>query len=328
MESVSVALCSFNGSQYIEEQLASIFKQTKLPNEIVVSDDGSTDDTVNRLYRVAQSSPVLMRIMAGQPNVGVTSNFERAITACNGSVIVLADQDDIWREDKIQRILDTFAVYPGCGYVFSDASLIDADGNDTGNGLWATIGFTGSRRYHYDRGDQLQVMLKGGNFIYGMTLAFRSRLRSLVLPFVATSTDCTHDTWISTLLSAADYRGVGLSDALVAYRQHSRQVVGAGQFKASSWRAIQSVIVANHRPDFNLANDYDALAERLLTDCTDSSNVTMLAEKALHLRKRRAIVGSSRMSRLPIIVDELFSGRYARYSSSWLSVLRDFVTER
>ena len=324
-ETISVALCTYNGEEYIEAQLASIFNQTYLPDEIIVCDDGSTDDTVKRLHRMAHLSPILLRIIEGQPHAGVTRNFERAIAACNGSIIVLADQDDIWREGKIQQILATFDAHPDCGYVFSDASLIDSEDNPLGASLWKTIGFTGSRRQLYETTDQLRVMLRGGNVVYGMSLAFRSRLRGLILPISSTTTDCTHDTWIATLLSAVGWRGVAISDALVDYRQHKKQVVGAGEFQATSWRAIKSTLASSKRPALTLADDYDALADRVRADGNHSSSITMLTEKALHLRQRRAVVGSFRLSRLPIVVGELLSGRYARYSTSWVSALRDLV---
>lgn len=320
-------MCTYNGSEFIQSQLESIFNQTLLPNEIIVSDDGSSDDTFDCLLEIAKRAPIEMRILQQSPRVGVTRNFERAIASCKGSIIVLSDQDDVWHINKIHQLVATFDSYPECGYVFSDASLIDAEGFPTGSSLWNTVGFNGSRRRRYQAGDQLQVMLRDGNFVYGMSIAFRSRHRGLVLPILANSPDCTHDTWIALLLSAANLRGVALSDTLVAYRQHERQVVGAGEFKSTSWRAIQRILSTNKRADIALAADYEAIANRLCESGINSSAVIMLAEKALHLRRRQEAISSYPLTRIMIVISELFSGRYARYSKSWSSAARDLVNK-
>ena len=96
---------------------------------------------------------------------------------------------------------------------------------------------------------------------------------------------------------------------------------------SNSWRVFQSALAANKRPALTLADDYDALPDRVRADGNHSSAVTMLAEKALHLSQRRAVVGSFRLSRLSIVVGELLSGRYARYPTSRISALCDLVEE-
>ncbi len=96
---------------------------------------------------------------------------------------------------------------------------------------------------------------------------------------------------------------------------------------SNSWRAFQSALAANKRPALTLANDYDALADRVRADGKNSSAVTMLTEKALHLCQRRAVVESFRLSRLSIVVGELLSGRYARYAAFWVAALRYLVEE-
>lgn len=326
-ETVSVAMCTYNGAEHIAAQIESIFNQSRLPDELIVSDDCSTDNTIECLQRIAKSAPLPMRVLQGRGRAGVTRNFERAINACTGSVIALADQDDVWATEKIQSMLAAFDANPGCGYVFSDAKLIDSSGESLGDAtLWRMVGFEGWRRQRYEENEQLPVMLRGGSFVYGMALAFRSHLRELLLPIAATSADCTHDTWIATLLSAAGHPGIALPKTLVAYRQHARQVVGAGVYRANSWNAIRNVLTTDRRNAHTLADDYQAMADRLRQAAPQEPGVHLLDEKALHLRQRQIALETHRLSRIPYVAIELFTGRYARYATSWKSALRDLMT--
>lgn len=325
-ETVSVAMCTYNGAEHVVAQIESIFNQSRLPDELIVSDDHSTDNTIESLQRIANTAPIPMRVLLGNGRAGVSKNFERAISACSGSVIALADQDDVWATEKIQSMLTAFDANPGCGYVFSDAKLIDSSGESLGDAtLWRMVGFAGGRRQRYEANDQLRVMLRGGSFVYGMALAFRANLRDLVLPIATTSADCTHDTWIATLLSAAGHLGIALPDTLVDYRQHARQVVGAGKYSAESWNAICHVLMTDRRTARTLADDYQAMADRLRKAGPHEAAVHLLDEKALHLRQRQIAIETARLSRMPYVATELFTGRYARYSTSWKSALRDLT---
>lgn len=326
---VSVALCTYNGATYLREQLESISRQTYPVSEIIISDDGSTDATADIVKLFSAQEPGLIKWIQEGGQLGVTKNFGRAIANCNSDIIFLSDQDDIWELDKVQKTIEAFETNTTCGYVFSDARLITSDGKTTSDSLWETIGFNDVRRKNFEFGEQIPVLLKNGNFVYGMALAFRSRHRDILLPIASISADCTHDTWIATLLSAAGHRGVAVSKRLVRYRQHAMQVVGAGQFKASTWEAVRDALATNRRVSLALADDYEKLADRLWLISGKSSNIIKsthkVREKALHLKNRSAAVQASRAVRIKLIASELLSGRYTKYSSSWKSALRDMA---
>src|SRR5512138_1120776 len=105
---VSVAMCTFNGESYLQEQLASICRQTVLPDELVVCDDASTDATVRILTQFKETCGFPVRVFVNETNQGVCMNFARAISHCSGDLIVLADQDDIWQADKIEIMRHVF----------------------------------------------------------------------------------------------------------------------------------------------------------------------------------------------------------------------------
>src|SRR5258708_37621369 len=101
---LSVAMCTYNGARFLPEQLESIAAQTKLPDELVVCDDRSTDGSVEIIRSFAQRAPFEIRLDINANNLGSTKNFEKAIGLCQGEIIALADQDDVWCPQKLSRI--------------------------------------------------------------------------------------------------------------------------------------------------------------------------------------------------------------------------------
>ena len=126
----SVAMCTYNGAQFVEQQLDSILKQTLPPSQLIICDDGSTDNTVELIENALRNTAISHRIIRNACNLGVIRNFEQAIAACDGSHIVLADQDDAWHRERlaytaaaIEAQTDTTpALY------YFEPDIIDADG--------------------------------------------------------------------------------------------------------------------------------------------------------------------------------------------------------
>ena len=120
---VSVALCTYNGAKYLPDQLKSMELQTRKPDELVVCDDRSTDETLDILRAFKKTCLFRVRLYENESNLGSTKNFEKTIRLCHGDIIFLADQDDVWQSGKIERILAAFEEHPDAGYVFSNASM-------------------------------------------------------------------------------------------------------------------------------------------------------------------------------------------------------------
>ena len=123
---LSVALCTYNGELFLKQQLDSILQQELPVDEIVICDDGSTDNTINIIesYKQKYQYP---RFICKQniKNKGVRKNFEYAISLCSGDIIFLSDQDDIWLNQKTKDIVNFFNENPKVNLVFTDAILID-----------------------------------------------------------------------------------------------------------------------------------------------------------------------------------------------------------
>src|SRR5688572_17357597 len=139
--SLSVALASFNGERYIAEQLKSIAQQARLPDELVVSDDASTDNTPEIVLEFARHAPFPVQFFQNSERLGSTRNFEAAIRACKGDIIFLCDQDDVWYPNKVALIEASFINNPSAGAIFTDADVVDENLHLFERRLWETFKF-------------------------------------------------------------------------------------------------------------------------------------------------------------------------------------------
>ncbi len=111
-ESVSVAMCTYNGAKFLPPQMESILAQTQAPDEMVVCDDGSTDGTVELLREFAAKAPFPVRIQQNSRNLGPAANFAQCMEMCGGEILVLADQDDVWFPYRLAETRAAFAADP------------------------------------------------------------------------------------------------------------------------------------------------------------------------------------------------------------------------
>lgn len=119
---ISVAMASYNGEKYIEKQIRSILNQTYPVDEIVVSDDGSSDKTIEILNKIEDKR---IHVFNNNGRKGYCGNFENALKICTGDYIFLADQDDLWMSNKVQSFINFIEKHPSVSCVFSNGILID-----------------------------------------------------------------------------------------------------------------------------------------------------------------------------------------------------------
>ena len=108
MLKISVAICTYNGERYIKDQLKSILDQDRRVDEIVICDDGSTDNTVIVCNNILLHSGIKYTIVENKENFGFIKNFYQAMSLCKNDIIFLCDQDDVWLRNKTSVILDVF----------------------------------------------------------------------------------------------------------------------------------------------------------------------------------------------------------------------------
>ena len=316
--SIAVAMCTCNGSRYVREQLQSIARQTTAADELVVCDDGSTDQTAAMVEEFAAGSPIRVRLVRNPIALGCTRNFEQAIRLCSSQIIVLADQDDIWKPNKLGAIARSFSHQPGAGYVFSDAEIVDERGSRLELSLWETVGFKAPQ---FTPSRQVAMLLKR-NLVTGAAMAFRASLRGILLPIPPA---WNHDYWLALLGSVFSY-GVPIPERLFHYRRHFGQRLGCG--KDSLLQRVKTSIAS--APDYRAKGARMAELRERVAACARTANcplghLRMVAEKELHL-SRRALIRSARGgARIAPLIREAASGRYQRFSFSWGSMIRDLT---
>ncbi len=317
---VSVAMGTYNGAAYVAEQLQSIATQSRLPEELVVCDDASTDETVAMVRAFAARAPFEVRLEIHSKNLGSTLNFARAVGLCRGKIIFLADQDDLWMPEKVRRLCAVFREDPGLGFAFSDANRIDPGGRPLGSSLWQTLPFPPAEQARFNAGAGIQLLVRR-NLVTGMTMAFRAEYRDMLLPIPA---GWVHDGWIALLLSALA-RGRAVPEPLVFYRQHAGQQIGARpESLLAKYRRRKRQGPAVYQAT---VENYSQALERLqaLTNRLPDRSVLDVFQGKIDHWQTRARLRLERPWRLPIIVRELLQGGYRRYSAGWKSAAEDLL---
>lgn len=223
---ISVALCTFNGQEYIQSQLNSIFNQTYLPDEIVICDDNSSDITLSLIHTIAQDSSIDVRVFKNATRLNVVKNFEKAISLCAGDIIFLCDQDDLWMPDKVEKMYSYFNENPTINVAFTNAYLINDSGSQfIDKRLFDVVNFTKLAQQYFLEGFGFEL-LNIGNRVTGATMAIRKEYVSHILP-MSEMVGIVHDELIA--LTAIADRSIGFIDeCLIKYRVHSTQKLGLG----------------------------------------------------------------------------------------------------
>jgi glycosyltransferase involved in cell wall biosynthesis len=326
---ISVALCTYNGSPYLLDQLRSISSQERPPDEVVICDDCSTDDTVELAQRWASTTRFPVRVVVNDHNLGLIKNFEKATELCEGDVISLCDQDDVWHPSKLARSAHALAAKPSAAMVFSDADVVDDRLRSLGYRMWRTRRFRGAEKRLVTSGRGVDVLLRR-NVVTGATMAFRSEYKDLLLPIPQNAVH-VHDEWIAFFLAAV--ADISLLDApLMQYRQRPAQAIGAhpptglgmllAQAAASSWDGN----VAAHRDSIDW---YERLAERLKEHGANYSlnrRVLHLIEGKIEHLQRRICMPRSRIPRALFVARELSCLGYHRYSIGMWAAAKDMAS--
>lgn len=221
---ISVCVAAFNGEKYIEEQLNSILSQLDASDEVIVSDDGSTDRTLEILNDFAQGDPRI-RIVQG-PGQGIIRNYDYVISLSRGEYIFLADQDDVWLPGKVAQITNYFDAQPQALVVVSDLMIVDEQLRELEPSYF---------RYRNVKTGFFSNIIK--NKYIGAGMAFRSQLKELILPIP--SAVPMHDMWIG-LLADSKHKAALLPEVLTLYRRHSdnaSQIATKTKFRTQlAWR--------------------------------------------------------------------------------------------
>jgi glycosyltransferase involved in cell wall biosynthesis len=318
--SVSVAMGTYQGGRYLGSQLESISAQTSQVSEIVIADDGSTDDTGAIVESFRRSSKVpVVRWLAPVGRLGVTANFERAVLECTGDLIALADQDDVWHPNRIARQVEAFAVRSDLLLVHADAELIDEIGRRLPGSLFRSLGLTSAERRSIRSGDALAVFIRR-NVATGATVMFRRDLLPSAVPFPET---WLHDEWlamIAAVIGEVDF----VDELLIDYRQHADNQVGASD--PSLRHRISRIFEPTGGRSLRLALRAESLESHLERLPGVSAAVVARCRAKSRFESSRSRYPSNRIRRLPAIARQFIGGGYSAFASQGrVDVVRDMI---
>lgn len=227
-ESVSVCMATYNGALYVNEQIESILNQLIAGDEIIIVDDSSTDSTREKILSFNESR---IKLLVNDQNIGVNRSFEKAIKIAQHEYIFLADQDDIWCENRIDVMLEKLKA-KNVTVVSGNSIFIDQNGSQI--------------QYPIERLKELESnkvvsnlikIFKGTAPYYGCAMAFRNDLRCIILPFPDYIE--SHDLWIvkASLLQNMSYH---IEENILFRRIHHNN---ASIIKRPIWNKLWSRII-------------------------------------------------------------------------------------
>jgi glycosyltransferase involved in cell wall biosynthesis len=312
---ISIAMCTYNGALYLPEQLKSFSDQQRLPDELIICDDGSSDGTLDLLQKFARTAAFPVRIHENTQNLGYSRNFMQAVEFCTGDVIALSDQDDLWYACKLARVEELFLDHAEIGGVFSNGDLIDTSSARLPGDLWGSFSFDSGSQRRVAHDDAVNVLLRR-NVVTGMAFVFRSSWRQALQHMPS---HWPHDFWLA-LIIASESRLLPCPEHLVAYRVHTNQQVGVPINGAEKLSLLRGKGVGHYRVLSHERNlrEYtkDALQFESLIEASKSNPhlaealwLPQAAAKARHMRR---------------VVHQLKSGRAAR----WVSALTHWNSYR
>jgi len=204
---ISACMAAYNGGPFVEAQMQSILTQLGPNDELVVVDDCSKDETVQRIEAMGDAR---VRLLRHERNAGVVATFEDALRCATGEVLFLCDDDDLWAPTKVQRFMDVFASRPDVEIVSSRVQIIDENDRPLPHSRI-------NRQGRFLPGFWRNLIV---NHYQGSAMAIRASLLGRVLPLPARGS-FLHDVWIGTRSELLGGKTYFIDEDLLYYRRHS-----------------------------------------------------------------------------------------------------------
>ncbi|MDF1579421.1 MAG: glycosyltransferase [Desulfuromonadales bacterium] len=318
---LSIAMTTYNGAAFLSGQLESFVKQSRLPDELIVCDDGSTDETVNILRAFQNHAPFEVHIYQNECNLGVVKNFAKALSFCQGDVIFLSDQDDFWLAEKVE-IVETY---------FTENREVLLTVND----CWLSKNALFQQDFTL-YGQIKSLGLPDKVYTHGCCMSLRRELLDMVLPIP--DFEKGHDVWFGFIAQALTGFQI-INQPLQYYRRHGGNV--SQWFGARPEPLVKKDFIeacANENPlaccEKRLAR-LDVCEQRISAKGVDAlrafgleSRVPLalrhLAQQKKAVECRLRILRRSRLRRIVPSLLMFFRGQYG-YFSGWKSLVKDLL---
>lgn len=317
---ISVVIAAYNGFDHIREQLESIRNQSIVPHEIVVSDDGSTDNTCGIADEFARNTPDIDVVMIqNSAQHGVDHNFANALRHASGDVIFICDQDDVWLPNRVETMLSVFDGKTPAA-TFCDSSIVDADLKPLGFTHIQSRGFS-SVKECFSCGSKafLKRVPPAGH-----DMALSREFLDILLPFPDLR-DC-YDTWIGLVLYALGAWKFSCDQPLTLFRRHQKSVTRSGLIPSFS----EKLALAKKAVKDDTSNWYARLYAELISRTQNRITPEML--ELLEARRRhsmtRSMMNTAFFKRTKLVLQETFNGNYFRFGRSFSNIFQDLLLRR
>jgi hypothetical protein len=313
MLTISIAMATYKGGKHLREQLDSIADQTTPPDELVVCDDQSPDNTLEVLNEFQNSAPFPIKIVSNEKRLGYARNFWKAIGLCSGDLIFPCDQDDVWLDSKLAKHEAIYREHDDVGLIVNDGRLVDSDLKAMGKTWFQAVGFT-SREFKELETDRAFAVLMRDSRLCGCMMSFRSRYRDRIPPIPNV---IGHDDWLALNLALLSTLRV-IPEPLNDYRQHAHQVTqGPTDAKLPPRPTLPRRAWKLEKRAIDMAHIFQGL------DGFDPPNEVLRYPEFRDYLKglmghyvRRSMLSNHLVKRLPLVLIELVLGNYARYNDS------------
>lgn len=315
-EKISIALTTYNGQAYLSDQLDSYLKQSLLPNELVVCDDKSTDNTIKIIEEFKLTAPFEVVLVRNEIRLGFNKNFEKALSLCTGDIVFISDQDDVWLPEKISTVRKVFQ--RNVRMVINDAWLVNEKLDNSGE---------------TKLGQLKRLGLSISSHHTGCCMALRREVLEVLLPIPPQL--WSYDPWINNLCQRLGFKKI-IEAPLQLHRRHSDTATGGitNQSKPTSFgnfissRLDGSPIKYCHERLLKLKDLDQRILERanilrsygvVIAHCEKD----LISEK-IAVENRIKVLQSTGFNRVQLSVAMLLKGQYS-FFNGLRSFIRDFL---
>lgn len=319
---ISIAMATYNGDQFILEQLESFSNQSVFPDELVITDDNSSDHTLEIIEEFKKNAPFKIRVFINKENLGYTQNFNRALQLCENELIFLSDQDDVWFPNKLEYMVGLANKYNDKDVFLIDAELTDENLN---------------RTYLTKLNQIKNAGLGENNFVMGCCIATRKTYLDKIMPIPENFHG--HDSWIAMLADKLDLKVID-TKVLQFYRRHednTSPIIVNSLTKINQLTLLKNRIysVFKSSRSISIKNDIAQTKELLkgmekLLQYDEYKNklqdeINLLTNRLFLMQKRLNIVEETNMfSRIGLGLKFYFQGNYKIFSDH-KSLFRDIL---
>lgn len=221
MEKIDILLATYNGEKFVKEQIESILNQTYENFNLIISDDASTDNTLNILEEY-EKKDTRIKVFKKEKNKGLIDNFEFLLKNVTSDYFMFSDQDDIWKKDKIEKSINKLKE-ENSGLVYTDLEIVDEKLNVIYPSYWKYKQIY-IKIIKYNNFEALYL----NNFVTGCTILAKSKYIKDILPLPRNSKFVLHDYWTALIVSAKDKISY-VEEPTIQYRQHKNNRVGSSR---------------------------------------------------------------------------------------------------